>query len=363
MQTTFGEEHLAGRLVASGDAEAEERVRRDLLRISEAVHEAFPTLLTLAVIGAFGRGEGAVVASEQGPAPWNDYDLLLVTPTRWGWDRIGSVCTALKDELALPGLDIVPFTPGDLRRSSDTMLVHDARACHVVLAGSAAPLEMLPERRVPLREALTLLLNRAVCLLEHPPQDLTGHPPDPLLYPSQVSKVILAVVDATLVRRGAYVVSYRDKVARFRECAPDAAMVRAAEAALAFRLRPEPLAWGSDAWHRACAWLLSAIGELADAPASSPPRLAAALWQRRFAPYGSTARSLLRGRPPDCRRRAVECAEILVLGASREAGDGRQRMLRSAQAYLRLAGSASSSADWAAAASETVRRWFEVCYG
>jgi hypothetical protein len=363
LQTTFADPRPAGRLTASGGPDGEARAFDDLRRVADAIEEAFPDLLTLAVIGAFGRGEGAMVRTEAGVAPWNDYDLLLVTPTRGGWERISAVCRELKTRLGLPGIDIVPFTPKDLVRAADTMLVHDARAGHHVIRGDGSTLAALPARSVARREALILLLNRMVCLLECPPRDLTGLPEDPLRFPSQVSKAVMAVIDAALVRAGEYAVTYREKVARFKSLAPGDVLVPAAEDALSFRFEPGPRQWDPGLWHLAGARLLDAIGEFVGCPGSQAERTGRRLWRDRFRPVRHTARSLLRGRLPDARRRAVECAEVLVLAASRREGEERAEMLREARGFIERSAPMPPFTDWHQAARLTVGRWFEICYG
>ena len=304
-----------------------------------------------------------MVRTGTGFSPWNDYDLLLVTPTRRGWEGIGSLCAELKGGLSLPGLDIVPFRPRDLARAAATMLVHDARECHVVLRGNPEPLHAIPLVPVAVPEALILLLNRMVCLLECPPGDLTGVPPDPVRFPSQVSKAVLAVVDAALVRASAYVVRYRDKVTRFSTMTTDQPLLAAAEDGLSFRMEPGPRAWGSDAWHLACNRLTDCVGQLVGCSAGHPERMADALWRRRFSPLRQTLHSLLQGHLPDVRRRAVECAELMVLAASAVEDPNRTRMLGLARGFLERFESLPPHADWAGMAEHAVRRWFAVCYG
>lgn len=301
--------------------------------------------------------------TEAGFAPWNDYDLLLVTPTRSGWERIGPLCAELKKDLGLPGLDIVPFTPGDLVRAADTMLVIDARRGHGLLRGTAGPLHDIPAVPVARTEALILLLNRMVCLLECPPQELTGEMPDPTRFPSQVSKAVLAVVDAALVKAGTYVVPYREKVARFKALAPDDPLAEAAEEALSFRVEPGPRRWSTDLWRLACGRLIAEVGSFVGSPSASASHVAQALWRRRFLPVRPTLRSLLKTGRFDARRRAVECAEVLVLGASGLEGSDQADALRLAHRFLAHSGPAPRFTCWSEAARLSVQRWFEVCYG
>ncbi len=291
--------------------------------------------------------------------PWNDYDLLLVTPTREGWDRLRPLCAVLKEEMGLPGVDIVPFTPEDLVRAADTMLVHDAKEGHAVIVGTNAPLCAVPLVPVAPREALTLLLNRMVCLLECPPEELTGQPPDPLRFVSQVSKAVMAAVDASLVEASSYVVSYRDKVAAYATLSPGSVLVEAAREALAFRLDPGPRPWGMREWAKARDGLLEAIDRFVGSV--GPEDAAKKLWRRRFGPLVPLLRRIRHGKGPGVRRRAVECAELLILAASRDGAD-EAGLLRAAAGFL-ARDRTRAPFIWAEAAREAVARWFATCEG
>lgn len=300
-----------------------------------------------------------MVEGEGGMVPWNDYDLLLVTPDRSGWDGLARLARGLKHELGLPGLDIVPFTPQDLERSAHTMLVHDALGGHVILCGSEEVLERVPPAQVPRAEALVLLLNRMVCLLECPPEELGAPRPDPLRYASGIAKALFAVVDAALVTGGTYRVRYREKVEAFAHLCEDGHLAEAVDAALRFRLGPMPMGWDASWWYVARDHLLSWIGRLVGSPV--PLGMARRLWRTRFHPWPQTLRAAVRGRV--CfHRRAVECAELLVLAAA-GLEHGGERLLQTAQGFLAKTGACPRSGTWAEAAEHTVRRWFEVVYG
>jgi hypothetical protein len=335
-------------------------------RIAETVAESFPSLVCLALIGAFGRGEGAVITSEKGPEPWNDYDLILVTHTREGWNRLPTLGRTIASELSVRGVDIVPFLPGELRKKASAMMVVDAREGHVVIKGDKTILSDVPKASVTDREALILLLNRMVCLLEAPPESLTGSPPAPLFFTSQLSKAIFAVVDARLVRAGQYATKYREKTVRFLSL-PDVGseLKEAVDEAFSFRLSPSARGWGAGRWFLARNEMLTQIGGLLGVSSDSPPLvLARKLWATRNPGCADLLRLLIRGQRPQTGCRAVECAELLVLGAASSTGDTSQGLLLAEAArFMSRVGQIAPPECWRDAASRAVRLWFKVCHG
>lgn len=335
-------------------------------RIAETVTASFPSLIGLALIGAFGRGEGAVVFSEEGPEPWNDYDLLLVTHTRDGWDQLPPLAKTMASELGVRGIDIVPFLPNELQRKASAMLVVDAREGHVVIGGDAALLAHIPQSSVPDQEALILLLNRMVCLLEAPPEHLTGTHPDPLFFTSQLSKAIFAIVDAKLVRAEQYATRYREKTARFLSLpGVGAELKEAAKEALSFRLSPSAHGLDASWWFLARNEMLTQIGLLLGVKPGSPPlALARALWATRYPGCAGLLRLLIRGQRPQTRCRAVECAELLILGAASSTGDpSHGLLLAKAARFMNKVEQSAPPECWTDAAGRAVELWFKVCHG
>jgi hypothetical protein len=349
----------------TGDDRAEQRIRRDMDRIKDKITESFPSFLCLALIGAFGRGEGAVVFKEERLEPWNDYDLVLVTATRNRWDELPALAKALSSQLGIRGIDIVPFLPDELERKASAMLVADARDGHVVIAGDQEILTRIPRRPIPDREALILLLNRMVCLLEAPPESLTGSPPDPLFYASQLSKAIFAVVDAHLVRAGRYVTSYREKTKRFLDLTRAGSKLKEAAAeALSFRLSPSARSWGASRWFLARDVMVEQISHLlGNKPGSPALTVAKALWGRRYPGYRGLVRLLVRGQRPQIGCTAVQCAELLTLAAASPYGQSNTVLLGEAVRFMSKADPNLAPQQWADAAHHAVNLWFRVCHG
>ncbi len=345
---------------------AEEKVSHDLEQVAERIQQALPSFLSVAVIGAFGRGEGAVVETPDGFRPWNDYDILVVTETREGWEKLGELSRSMAKDLALPAIDILPFTPEDLVRKADTMLVYDACHGNVVLKGDTGVFSRLPARRIRFEEIRILLLNRMVCLLESPPRSLTGEEPDLLLHPAQVSKALFAVVDATLVQERMYVTRYRDKAARFQSIDGPSEELKAAVAkALSFRLSPAPQSWDERLWFLARNFLIQHVAKvLGIASNGDATHVAHAHWKHRFPPAISLVKALIRGRRPKSPCRAVECAELLILAAASPEPNGIDTaLLARARAFLRKVKDDPTDGDWAQMSAQAVALWFELCHG
>lgn len=349
---------------ASGNPEQEERVRADLEFIADSIMEKYPSTLTVAVVGAFGRGEGAVIHSGDTYIPWNDYDIFVVTDDRTGWEWLGKFGHGLAEIRGIPSIDILPMLPEEIVKKAGTMPVYDACHGHRILRGDGSFLSPSISVGIESREIFTLCVNRMICLLEAPPATLTGIPPDPQKYASQVSKTIFAVMDAALHASGSYVTSYREKTRKFLALDTVPSVLKtAAEDALSFRLAPRPMEWDETRWFLARDHLLRHLVGFESKSAGDIRVLAGYHWRRRFGSLRAVLRNLASGSIPDCSCRAVECAEMLLLAAAKLDSDTDDSSLLSNSAeYLRRAGTGFEEGDWKATAEAVVAAWFRFCH-
>jgi len=348
---------------ASGIPEAESRVRSDLDFITEAIVHRYPSTRTVAVVGAFGRGEGAVVRRGDTFVPWNDYDLFLVSEDRSNWESLGEFGRETAQMLGIPSIDILPMLPGDILKLSDTMPVYDACHGNRILYGDGSVLSPALSTDIKSAEIFTLCVNRMICLLEAPPECLTGVPPDPLKYASQVSKTIFAVIDAKLYNSGGYVTSYRNKTSDFTSMnTVSETMKSAAKDALSFRLEPRPMQWDATRWFTARDHLLSSLIQFKRG-ITDINLLARAHWRNRFGTVKNVLRKLASGSIPDYSCRAIECAEMLLLASAVADSDETDTFLVSRTIhYLRKSSITVSEKDWKSLSDAVVSAWFRYCH-
>ncbi len=98
------------------------------------------------------------------------------------------------------------------------------------------------------------------------------------------------------------------------------------------------------------------------APAASSAKI---LWKRRFPSLRQVIRDFMNGRRPMTKCRAVECAELLVLGAASPRMTGRELdLLIKANGFMDKAEKvAVPSSCWADGAKRAVKLWFSICHG
>lgn len=245
-------------LTALATPAAEARVRKDLERIISVVRQHVPDrrLRALALVGGFGRGEGGMLVPADGrPAPFNDYDLVIVADGPFNETPLRAAAPALARELGVDFVDFGVVQAGALSTAPPTIFWYEVREGHRVLHGPENALAALPRvdpARLPLEEATRLLVNRGLALLWarlHLDDALAPAPP---LTPERrrftvnaIHKAVLAAGDAALIRAAAYHLSYRERARRLGGvplpfAGDDAARFLAAHAAATrFKLHPE----------------------------------------------------------------------------------------------------------------------------
>jgi hypothetical protein len=203
---------------ADGDADAEARVARDL-KIARSWLEAAAPASTIVVSGSFGRGEGGVRRDGDGPAVLNDYDFVVAGPDASGAAGLGRTLAAT---LGLQFCDVLPMT--DVATLPASQLHFDLRYGSRVLAGDRRLLDRVPAyapAEIPHTDAAVLLMNRLAGVMLVPLPIQYGR--DAVLSTfaiTQLTKALIAVGDAYLLRHGEYSSRYRERAARLAALAP-----------------------------------------------------------------------------------------------------------------------------------------------
>lgn len=158
------------------NAQLDERISNDLDEICECLkaQPEFDDVISIILVGGYGRGEGTALFKEKSVGPYNDYDLVLVTTSSWNPFKIkkfkrvlSDLSIGLEQKLGI-AVDLMPITVNDLSHAKPTLFNTEMRLGHKVLYGPPQSLFTMPELKLPSlpkEEGLRLLLNRAMLLI------------------------------------------------------------------------------------------------------------------------------------------------------------------------------------------------------
>lgn len=239
-----------GRFTVHGGDELERTAASLATSIRDAVSRHVPerTIRSLVLLGGYGRGEGGVEVTDRKHLLHNNFDILLVHPTRSAppVERMRALRGAL-DELEDAfgvGIDVACQSERHLKWAPSLVMWYDMRHGHKTLLGDAGfvpGLTRFRADRIPEYDVRNLLINRAALLvLNH---FLLDHVPDEGAIRRTVlkhtAKAIIGYGDALLHLHGRYHWSYRTKQERMRDLKDVPLPFRALyEEAAKFRLRP-----------------------------------------------------------------------------------------------------------------------------
>ena len=212
-----------GKLTVYGDAECEMLIRSELDMVVKGLRNRLcrQQLLSIVLIGGYGRGEGGVQKSGGKLFPHNNYDFLVVLKRIFPIDRsrVQKALNFLKGDLKhklTVDVDFSFMTLQELKTARFRLLLCDAKHAAQVLWGEVQVLDFLPDMplaRVPRIEGRWLLLNRGVLLLlneqEVQNQGLVSTNQQWLF--RHIAKSIIGCGDAVLIGLGAYHWSYQEK--------------------------------------------------------------------------------------------------------------------------------------------------------
>ena len=227
-----------------------EEIGRDVIRIVPA--DKFQALL---LGGGYGRGEGGVLATPAGDAPYNDLEffLLISGHPRLNERRYGAAIHAMERRMTEKiGIDVEfkILSLEKLASSPTTMFYYDLVCGHRVTAGPASVLDACAHHaesaRIPSHEATRLMMNRCSSLLfaaerlaqtEFTQEDLD-------FTARNIAKAQLALGDVVLTALGKYHWSCLERhqtLASINEPSlPMAELLKFHKEGVAFKLRPCP---------------------------------------------------------------------------------------------------------------------------
>ncbi len=214
------------------DPRLELRIENDLGFVVDQIRREVPACRLGAIVlgGGYGRGDGGVRSTADGPRPFNDYDLFVVLRRRspFAKSRTRRAIEKLRPDLErvveLP-VELSVITVAELRRSPTTLMLFDLLHGNRVLWGELSLREEMPESwqaELPLIEGARLLVNRGSLLAHCKSAMFGGRPRDAAERERLVkylNKAIVACGDAVLIARGRYVTNSDQRIASLREVA------------------------------------------------------------------------------------------------------------------------------------------------
>jgi len=165
-------------------------VREDMKKILEVKKQAKALIL----FGAFGRGEGLVLNG----VPRNDYDLLMIDGTQ--------EIKSLIEDLGLKCMpEIHSVSEADLRDAFPSQQWFEIKYASTPLYGNDY-MKLLPEwepYEIPYGDAINSLERRSISMILAK-YELGKDKPDYRKVIEQISKMVIAIGDATLIKRGQF---------------------------------------------------------------------------------------------------------------------------------------------------------------
>lgn len=169
--------------------------------------------------GSFASGEETIVLETETPTLLSDIDLVVVVKSgndlrTWFPRRtdLGSACEALLSEVRWVGhVDFGVMMIDDLRHLPARPGVYDMKHRGRVLSGNAGILDSIPAYRasdITVREALLVIENRVISLLDSCPACSPGRGEEPYRFLYEVTRVYTDIAVAALSIAGCYIPGY-----------------------------------------------------------------------------------------------------------------------------------------------------------
>ena len=223
---------IAGRYTPDGDDSVEALIHQHQIWVSEAVKKALPgpELVSVVLMGGYGRGEGGFVLIDGTVAPYNDYDYFIVVQglsRRAISQRIGMINKVAHDLEKRVGVevDFAFLRRESLSKAPFSLMNAEMIWGHRVIMGEEDVLSIMPPMPfsgLGLAEFTRLMLNRGSLLLINQ-LDLvqSGESVDREVFVRSIRKAVLACGDARLAINESYHPSYVVKKERMLELFKD----------------------------------------------------------------------------------------------------------------------------------------------
>lgn len=227
------------------DPEIDSQIREDVEFLRGEILAAFPDARALFLVGGFGRGEGGVVHRGGRWRPANDYDFELITRRAVDHATLHALGERLAGELGIPFVHVESSSVSRQRFRGASEYTVDLRLGSLALHDPhdmRRRLRRCRPDRIPLRDALMTLFTRSSALLWHFEwgRDWARAPrEDRDALAGQISKALLAIMDAWLIRTHQYHPSYAERLRRMEALSPGEELIEAVRWATEVKLRPD----------------------------------------------------------------------------------------------------------------------------
>lgn len=232
-----------GKYSVRGSIEFEEQVEEHLRIITKAVC-ALKGVVSIILMGGYGRGEGTAFQSGDIEKPFNDYDLIVVANSSIE-KQLAQLEVKLSHNLGIE-VDLYHHSLSSLRGAEYSLMNLELRYGHQVVYGPKDILNQMPLYHLDslsLEEGTRLMLNRGKLLLDIK-QELTSQPTEEqtIRFKKFLWKNYLAFGDCVLLLYKDYDISYRKKGSRIahylnRQEIPNSSwLVKRYEEAIEFKL-------------------------------------------------------------------------------------------------------------------------------
>lgn len=211
------------RYTLKGDVDVERRIQRDQDHVARSVCKALPAaqFRALLLAGGYGRGEGGYRVTDDGYAPYNDYDYFVVVDgtarecrvAGRSLERLGHL---LERDIGIE-VDFAVLRWADLPRMEYSLMNTELQLGYCTIAGDPDALKKMPQmtlEKLPLSEFSRLMLNRGSLLLMNQRMLDSGGvvgEAEREQFARYLNKAVLACGDARLAAAGRYHLSYLQK--------------------------------------------------------------------------------------------------------------------------------------------------------
>lgn len=164
---------MTPRYTLNGSTAIENKIHQQMKLVADTVADAMGNnLISLLLIGSYGRGEGAVDISAGQETIFNDLDFFAVVQSWTMWDkkqtlpRLKSAEKALSQTIGFP-VDVGVISLKKWQQAPYSLMNYEMRQQSVVIYGDPDILNQMPDYKapIPIEEGLRLLLNRGMLLL------------------------------------------------------------------------------------------------------------------------------------------------------------------------------------------------------
>ncbi len=214
--------------------------------IKDTLLEKISGIEAVFLVGGFGRGEGGVLISDDKITPVNDYDIEIIIEKIPERNHLEGIEKELARKIGISFVHIECHLRNELIKTKLTIYFYDLKYGSIQLYGDKKILSLIPDfspSDIKLSEGFNILLTRikSIILAYNSLVYNIDKSEDIIFFGiNQLSKAILACIDANLILKHSYHHLYSRRIKLFKELYPNVSekFKSAAEWAIRFKLHP-----------------------------------------------------------------------------------------------------------------------------